>query len=87
MRRLRLASLLALVLALTGGFAPSGPAARGTRLVASIAWFKTSGVIAAQNRITQRLARCVRCSGQASLTKALPIAQAPAFSTARHSHS
>jgi hypothetical protein len=87
MRRLHLASLLALVLALTGGFAAPGPAARGTRLVASIVWFKNSEVSAAENRNKQRLPRSVRYSGRAPVTKAFPVPYTPTFSTARRSHS
>jgi hypothetical protein len=42
MRGIRLASLLALVLALSGGFAASTRPAPGPRVVTSIAWYQTS---------------------------------------------
>ncbi|HYN06652.1 MAG TPA: hypothetical protein VES67_04615 [Vicinamibacterales bacterium] len=82
MRRLRLASLFALVLALTGGFAAPTRPARSTQLVASIGWFQATPDKPPSRPHTPP----VRYSGRVRVTNAFPMPQAPAFSPARLTH-
>jgi hypothetical protein len=83
MRRFQVASLLTLVLALTGGFAAPSRPAEASRLMVSIAWFEATPSKPPARRHAFQLPHI----GRAHVTSPLFVVHAPVHRSALVTHS